>query len=102
MAIGQGTAIIDFGSHPGANEASVVVTGQAQIGSNSKVDAYVMADETLTAHPTDGHSASDHKYLPLFAAITCGALVAGTGFTIFATSTEKLTGKFAVRFVWAD
>lgn len=97
MATGQGTATIDFGAFPGSNEASVSVTGQASIGAGSKAEAFIMGDDS-----TSDHTASDHRYVGLFMALTCGTPVAGTGFTIYARSTEKLQGTFALRWVWAD
>ena len=97
MATGQGTATIDFGASPGSNEASIAVTGQATISATSKVEAYVMGDDT-----TSDHTASDHRYLLLFAEFTCGTPTAGTGFTIYGRSSEKMQGTFALRWVWAD
>ena len=97
MATGQGTATLDFGAYPGSNEATVVVTGQTSIGATSKAEAYIMGGDS-----TVDHTANDHRYFPLFTALTCDAMVAGTGFTIYATSTEKLQGTFLVRWVWAD
>ena len=97
MATGQGTATIDFGVFPGENEASVAVTGQTGIGSGSKAEAYIMADDT-----TGDHTASDHRYAAALLGLTCGTPSAGTGFTIYARSTEHLTGAFALRWVWAD
>jgi hypothetical protein len=95
MAIG--TATIDWGAHPGSNEASVVVTGQAAISGTSKCEAWVMADDT-----TSDHTANDHRYLPALAAFTCGAVTAGTGFTIYGRSPHKMTGTYALRWVWSD
>ena len=97
MATGIGTATLDFGAHPGSNEASVAVTGQATISATSKVEAWVMGDDTSTDHTAD-----DHKYFMALAGLTCGTPTAATGFTIFARSTEKLSGQFSVRWVWAD
>lgn len=97
MATGQGTATIDFGAAPGLNEASIAVTGQAGISATSKAEAYVMADDT-----TADHTASDHRYFTLFTELTCGTPVAGTGFTIYGNSNEKMQGTFALRWVWAD
>jgi hypothetical protein len=97
MATGQGTATINFGSFPGAQEASVAVTGQTSISATSKAEAYVMGDDT-----TSDHTASDHKYFPLFATLTCGTPTAGTGFTIYACCVDQLQGTFQVRWVWAD
>ena len=97
MANATGTATLDFGAHPGTNEASVAVTGQASISATSKAEAWVMADDT-----SSNHTASDHRYFVAFAGLTCGTPTAATGFTIHARSTEKLTGQFTVRWVWAD
>jgi hypothetical protein len=99
MATGQGTAIIDFGAlgSGGSNEASVIVTGQASILATSKVEAYIMGDDT-----TAEHTANDHRYAAALIGLTCGTPVDATGFTIYARSTEKLSGEFQVRFVWAD
>jgi hypothetical protein len=99
MATGQGTAIIDFGAlgSTGSNEASIVVTGQASISAASNVEAYVMADDT-----TADHTVSDHRYFSALVGLTCGTPIAATGFTIYARCTEKLTGEFNVRWVWAD
>jgi hypothetical protein len=97
MATGQGTATINFGAHPGSNEASVAVTGQTDIGTGSKAEAFVMGDDT-----SGTHTASDHRYFAALVGLTCGTPAAATGFTIHARSTEKLTGTFSVRWVWAD
>ena len=97
MANGQGTAIVDFGAFPGSAEATVVVTGQGAISATSKAEAYVMGDDT-----TADHTAVDHRWLALFAALTCGTPTAGAGFTIYAKALDKLQGTFQVRWVWAD
>lgn len=92
-----GTAMIDFGAHPGSNEASVAVTGQAAILATSKASAFIMGDDT-----TVDHTASDHRYAAALLALTCGTATAATGFTIHARSLEKLTGQFTVRWTWGD
>lgn len=97
MANGTGTATIDFGTAPGANEASVVVTGQTSISATSKAEAFIMGDDT-----SSNHTANDHKYFTLFANLSCGTPVVSTGFTIYARSTQKLTGTWTVRYVWSD
>jgi hypothetical protein len=96
MASGTGTATIDFGAMPGANEASVVVTGVTGIGGSAKVEAFFMRSTSAS------HSVNDHSYAALFTGLSCGDVVSGTGFTIYARSTEKLTGQFTLQFVWAD
>ena len=97
MATGTGTATINFGAHPGSNEASVAVTGISGISATSKADAFVMADDTSTSH-----TAADHRYFESFASLSCGTPIAGVGFTIYARSIEKLTGTWTLRYVWAD
>ena len=97
MSTGQGVATIDFGAYPGSNEAQIAVTGQASISATSKVEAYVMGDDT-----TSDHTASDHRYVSLFAKFTGGTPTAGTGFTIYGRASEKIQGTFALRWVWAD
>lgn len=95
MASGTGTATIDFGAL-GSNEASVVVTGVAAIGASAKAEAFFMRSTS------PDHTANDHSYAALFTGLTCGDVIASTGFTIYARSTEKLTGQFTLNFVWAD
>jgi hypothetical protein len=97
MASGTGTATINFGAHPGTNEASVAVTGQASISATSKAEAYVMGEDT-----SSNHTESDHRYFGSLANLTCGTPTAATGFTIYARSIHKLTGTWTVRYVWAD
>jgi hypothetical protein len=97
MAIGQGTATIDFGSFPGVNEVSVAVTGQTGISATSKAEAYMMGDDTST-----DHTASDHRYAAALIGLTCGTPTAGTGFTIYGTCLDQMQGNFTVRWVWAD
>jgi len=94
MASGVGVAEIDFGTHPGSNEASIAITGQTEITSDASAEAWIMADDT-----TADHTADDHKYAPLFLHLTCGVATDGVGFTIYGRSLEKLTGTFAVRWV---
>lgn len=88
-------ATLDFGTHPGSNEASVTITGQTNILSTSQVTVYVSATDTSTSH-----SAADHRYLPLFAKFSVSTPSAGTGFTIYARSEQKLTGTWTIRWSW--
>jgi hypothetical protein len=97
MSSGIGTATIDFGVHPGSNEASVAVTGQSAISGTSKAEAFFMANDT-----SSNHTAPDHRYAPTFIELTCGTPSAGTGFTIHARSHHKMTGEWSVRWVWSD
>ena len=96
MANGQGTAIINFGSSPGSNEATVAVTGQTTISATSKAEAYFMADTT------SDHTANDHEYAAALIGLTCDTPVAGTGFNIIARCLDHMQGTFQVRWVWSD
>ena len=98
MATGLGTLVFDFGSAPGTNLVTTVVTGQTSISAISKVEIFLMGtDSTAT------HNAYEHALLPLAnLALSCISVTAGTGFTAQAATTQRLTGTFAARFVWAD
>lgn len=99
MATGQGTATLTFGTAASRDiYAESVVTGQAAILSTSKVEAYFMADTT------SDHSADEHILAASMMDLVCGAVVAGTGFTIYAWAREKqgLVGGWSVRWIWTD
>lgn len=87
-----GTATLDFGAAPGSNVATVMVTGQTDIVSGSQATAELMGDTTAD------HNAYEHLIVPL--TVRCGDIVAGTGFTITASSEWRLTGTFKVRWSW--
>lgn len=90
---GTGTAEVDFGAWPGSNEASVTVAAVG-VTAATHVEAWVMGSDT-----TADHTAADHRYFPLFAALTTEP---GTdSFTVYARSTQKLQGAWAVHYVWA-
>lgn len=89
----QGTATVDFGAAPGSSSATVAVTGQTAILIGSAVEAWLMADTTAD------HNDIEHAFVPI--TVRCGAIVAGTGFTIYAFTDLRLTGTFSVRWVWA-
>ena len=95
MANDTGTATLDFGT--GSCEASAVITGEGSILATSKVEAYIMGSDS-----TSDHTASDHQYVRLWLALTCGTPIVATGFTIYGRSTEQLKGTFQVRWVWSD
>jgi hypothetical protein len=92
-----GHAVVDFGSAPGGDTASVAVTGQAAILATSFVEAWI--DPTQTA--TVDHSVDEHIMAAALFGISCSAIVAGTGFTINATTQYgKVSGKFNIAWVW--
>lgn len=71
-----GTAILDFGASP-AVEASIVITGQAAITGTSHVQAWIQRDTTAD------NGTDEHEQAAMSSTLVCGAIVAGTGFTIF-------------------
>lgn len=97
MATGQGTITFDFGSAPGTNVVSTVVSA-ATISATSKVEVYLMGtDSTAT------HNAIEHQLLPLGGlSVQVISVSAGVGFTAQAASLLRLTGTFQARYVWAD
>lgn len=94
VQVNSGTAEIDFGAWPGSNEASVAVTGQTAIAVGSDIVAAVSRESTAD------HTVGDATYAALLVGLSAGNIVAGTGFTIYARSLEKMQGKFAVRWLW--
>ena len=92
-----GTSTLSFGSSPGSSEASIAVTGQASILATSKVEAFIMGDDT-----TASHTAADHRYAAALIGLSCGTPTVGTGFTIYGRCLDKMEGDIAVRWVWAD
>jgi len=87
-----GSAVLDFGSTPGTNVVTTTVTGQASILSGSFVQAWLMGETTAT------HNAYEHNIVPI--RLTCGNIVAGTGFDIVASTDWRLTGTFSVKWIW--
>lgn len=87
-----GTAVLNFGATPGTNVVTTTVTGQTGILSGSQVHAVMMAEATAT------HNAYEHTIVPI--RLTCGNLVAGTGFDITAVTDWRLNGTFNVRWTW--
>lgn len=89
----QGTATVNFGTTPGTNYVSVVVTGQAGI-----VNGTSLAEAWMMATSTADHNVIEHQIVPM--KLTCGNIVTGTGFTIYAFTDLRLTGTFSVQWVW--
>lgn len=88
-----GSTTISFGSAPGTNMVTATVTGQTAIVAGSSAEAFIMGEASAS------HNAYEHAFVPI--RLTCGSVVAGTGFTITAVSELRLTGTFNVRWVWA-
>jgi len=90
----QGVTTIDFGA-TGSDYLATVVTGQASISGTSDVEAYFMADST-TDNDEDAHNIAAQ-----LVGLTAGSIVAGTGFTIYATCEDEIAcGTFKVRWVY--
>lgn len=92
--ITTGTTTIDFGlsSAGGKNEVDLVLTGLSSISAGSIPNA------RIEVAASSSHTANDHKYAALFIGLSCDTVVAGTGFTLHARASEKLTGVFNVRW----
>lgn len=89
-----GESTVSLGVTP-TNEAELVVTGQTGIAAGAKVQAQI----GLTA--TTDYTVKDHKYLgSLGVSVTTGNVVAGTGFTIFIRSSQKLTGDISIAWLY--
>lgn len=80
MAVG--TATVNFGAFPGKSDASAVITGQSAITGGSVVRAW------LYPAATADHSADEHLVETIN--VTAGNVVAGVGFTIYATNSSEL------------
>ena len=87
-----GTATINFGSTPGTNYVTVTVTGQTGIGASPTVWCFMMGDTTAS------HNAIEHIMAPI--KLVASDVIAGTGFTINAVTTERLDGTFTVHWAW--
>ena len=92
-----GTSTVNFGTAVARTlDVSVVVTGQASILSGSVAEAFLMASTT------SDHSADEHVMASSMLDLTCGDVVAGTGFTIYATARDEiaragLVGQFTIQ-----
>ena len=73
---------VDFGSFPGASDASATVTGQTGITTGSVLQAWIYA------LATPEHSADEHRIETISA--NAGDIVAATGFTVWVQNTSQL------------
>lgn len=89
----RGQVTIDFGPEPGSNETSIFVS-DVNILSTSIPFAQIFAN------PTIDHTESDHNYAGLWITITCDTPITGSGFTIYARSSELMSGTFNVSYSW--
>lgn len=89
-----GTSTVSFGATE-TNEAQLVVTGQTGILAGAKVVA------TIGTTATANYTSNDHKYLgSIGVSVTTGAVVAGTSFTIYVRSYQKLKGDISINWIY--
>lgn len=81
----QGTTTVNFGTFPGATDARVNVTGQGSILATSLVEAWVFPTATAD-HSADEHWVDGPQ-------VVAGNVVAGTGFTIYASVKPQTDAK---------
>ena len=88
-----GTAILNFGAAPGADNTLVAVSDvNVQAGSN--IEAWFMYDST------SDHTANDHAYAATLMTLLCGTVTVGVGFNIYAVASQFMQGTYQVRWVW--
>jgi hypothetical protein len=96
MATGSGSSTLNFGATPGTNIVTTTITGQASITAPSHVEAWIMGEASAD------HNAYEHSViLAREVSLTCGNVVAGTGFDIVAATELRLTGLVACRYAWS-
>lgn len=90
------TSTLSFGASP-AEEASVVVTGQAGIVAGSYVRAWFQSNDSTADNDT-----TDHEQAGALCPLVVGSIVPGTGYTIFAHPIAGVAiGDFVVRSAWS-
>jgi hypothetical protein len=94
MAAVKGTATVDFGGTK-SHIATLTVPGQTGISATDYVEAWFMGQDSTADHSVYHHSVM----FPLFAAVSCGNIVAGTSFDITIVSELPTTGQVKVRWV---
>lgn len=85
-----GTATLDFGSAP-SETASVTVTGQVWVKPTTRLTASFMRESTVD------NGLDEHEEGAAMCPLSCGAIVPGVGFTIYANPMAALgSGKFTI------
>ena len=93
-AVHHGTLTLDFGAWPGSNEASYTFSGQTEC------DATSIFQGEIAAIATTNHTALDSAFAAQLIDLSFSAPVAGVGPTLYARSTERMEGQFAVNWHW--
>lgn len=90
-----GTATLDFGADPGAEEATVVVSGQAGFVATSHAEAWFQHGDT-----TADNSATEHEEAAALCPLACKWTVDGS-FEIKGMPLAALgVGQFKVHWTW--
>lgn len=92
-----GVGVLNFGALPGGGVASLVVTGQAGIGSGARVRAWIPATAS-SDYNVDEHA----LILAGRVGVSAGSVVAGVGFTIYAETELLLTGNVSIAWEWSN
>jgi hypothetical protein len=88
-----GSAVVDFGSTPTHNFASLAITGQTAITTADFVEAWPPARASAD-HSSDEHRVEDLQ-------VIAGDIVAGVGFTIYVRPRLGTAwGRYNVDWVW--
>lgn len=97
----QGAAVLDFGAFPGANSASVDVTGQTGFVSASLAEAFVYPAATVE-HSADEHRVEELRVDAVYQADgTIRIYGQHTGQGNRCPNGYRLYGRFNVGWVWA-
>lgn len=89
--------MLDFGTAPGTDTATIAVTGQGGITATSFIEAWISATATAI------HSEDEHGVLAAYIGLTVppSLIVAGTGFTILGVCPEMLVyGTVSLNWAW--
>lgn len=98
---GSGFTTITFPDDPqsgapvvGSNTATVAVTGLTDMTTGGSASAFLMASDS-----TATHNDYEHGLVPV--TLRCADFVAGTGFTIYASTSLRLDKSFKIRYAWS-
>jgi len=91
-----GSSTLNFGSPPGNNDTTLVVTGQTLLPANAHIQVYIQGNDG-----TADHTAFEHGILSTYIVCFVSDVIAGTGFTITMMSRLRLTGQMTVRWRWS-
>ena len=91
-----GTTTVNFGTYPGSNQASAVITGQGAILTSSFIEAWLFPKATAD------HSEDEHIIEHMDVTVPFSTIVSGTGFTIqvYVPGNYRLYGLFTINWVW--